>query len=342
MRKAKALLYVLVFAAVASLSMPVSSFNIAASDWGFVNVTVVNHHVALEHRTSASTVQRFFREIQMYLGEHDEVSHALDAEPYNGMMIIITRHLAAQVQINGGALAQRILHPSTTVNDVLIALQAEKEVALLYDGDIYRLVEDGEILSFQTWQLREYTEHFSIPYTETFNHTNALWEGKTQVAQWGQAGARTVTTAVVYKGGVPYSRTVLEETHLFDPINRVVNVGTGALGLMTNTSSPDFQYARRLTMQATAYTNSFECTGRRPSDPGYGITANGTRTRRGIVAVDTSVIPLGTRLYVEGYGFALAADRGGSIRGNRIDLWMATRQEALSWGRRTITVFILD
>jgi len=69
-----------------------------------------------------------------------------------------------------------------------------------------------------------------------------------------------------------------------------------------------------------------------------GRTASGLPVGRGIVAVDPSVIPLGTRLYVPGYGEAVAADTGSAIRGNVIDLWFATTAEAYAWGRRTVVV----
>ena len=105
-----------------------------------------------------------------------------------------------------------------------------------------------------------------------------------------------------------------------------------------NESSPSrgasFRATRVLTMEATAYT---------PYDAGVsGITANGNRMRRGLVAVDTRVIPFGTRLYIEGYGFAVADDTGGAIRGNKIDLAMDTLSEAYQFGRRTVVVHILE
>jgi peptidoglycan DL-endopeptidase CwlO len=68
-----------------------------------------------------------------------------------------------------------------------------------------------------------------------------------------------------------------------------------------------------------------------------GRTATGMPVGRGVVAVDPSVIPLGTRMYVPGYGNAVAADVGGGIRGRIIDLWMP-RAQCLSWGRRTVTI----
>jgi 3D (Asp-Asp-Asp) domain-containing protein len=69
-----------------------------------------------------------------------------------------------------------------------------------------------------------------------------------------------------------------------------------------------------------------------------GRTASGMRTGPGVVAVDPTVIPLGTRMTVPGYGEAIAADTGGAVIGNTIDLWFATLEEAHRWGRRTVTI----
>ena len=93
-----------------------------------------------------------------------------------------------------------------------------------------------------------------------------------------------------------------------------------------------------LTMTATAYTAYCEgCSG---------ITKNGTDLRANpdlkVIAVDPSIIPLGTRVWVEGYGEAIAADTGGAIKGNIIDVFIPTHEEALEWGRKTVTVRILE
>ncbi|MDF2504459.1 MAG: hypothetical protein K0R06_1950 [Clostridium sp.] len=104
-------------------------------------------------------------------------------------------------------------------------------------------------------------------------------------------------------------------------INRGGNIGTP-----TNASSS-------MTMQATAYTDN-------------GFTASGDRTKRdpngySTIAVDPRVIPLGSKVYVEGYGYAIASDTGGAIKGNIIDLFVPTDAEAQSWGRRTVTVHVV-
>ena len=79
------------------------------------------------------------------------------------------------------------------------------------------------------------------------------------------------------------------------------------------------------------------------SSTGYSIrgrTATGIPTAPGVVAVDPSVIPLGTRLTIPGYGTGIAADTGGAVQGNTIDVWFPTTAQALAWGRRTVTVTI--
>jgi 3D (Asp-Asp-Asp) domain-containing protein len=79
------------------------------------------------------------------------------------------------------------------------------------------------------------------------------------------------------------------------------------------------------------------------SSTGYalrGRTATGINTAYGVVAVDPSVIPLGTRMTIPGYGEGVAADTGGAVHGATIDLWFPTVEQALQWGRRTVTIVI--
>ncbi len=93
------------------------------------------------------------------------------------------------------------------------------------------------------------------------------------------------------------------------------------------------RYSDALYMEASAYL---------PTDGGgAGITASGMVAQRGVVAVDPDVIPLGTRLYIPGYGEAIAADTGGAIVGHKIDLCMEDYGEAMEFGRRDITVYVL-
>ncbi len=69
-----------------------------------------------------------------------------------------------------------------------------------------------------------------------------------------------------------------------------------------------------------------------------GQTASGTQARPGTVAADTTVLPFGTIVYVEGYGWGRVEDRGGAIKGNKLDLFFRSHRQALEWGRQQKTV----
>ncbi len=95
---------------------------------------------------------------------------------------------------------------------------------------------------------------------------------------------------------------------------------------------------KELTVTATAYTAY--CKGC------SGITATGINLienpNQKVIAVDPNLIPLGSKVYVEGYGTAIAGDTGGAIKGNRIDVFMPSTQEAYTWGRKTVKITILS
>jgi 3D (Asp-Asp-Asp) domain-containing protein len=93
-----------------------------------------------------------------------------------------------------------------------------------------------------------------------------------------------------------------------------------------------------MTMEATAYTADCDgCSG--VTATGIDLNANPDQK---VIAVDPNVIPLGTEVYVEGYGRAVAGDTGGAINGNKIDLYMQSEQNAIDFGRQTVEVTILD
>lgn len=111
-----------------------------------------------------------------------------------------------------------------------------------------------------------------------------------------------------------------------------------ALGKSSNTNynQPSRGNARTLTVVATGYCPCYKC-----NYPFYGQPSYlGYPLRKGIVAVDPKVIPMGSRLYIPGYGEGIAADQGGAIKGNRIDLCFSTHQEALNWGIKTVTITV--
>ena len=95
--------------------------------------------------------------------------------------------------------------------------------------------------------------------------------------------------------------------------------------------------AKELYVSATAYSHESSITGLTAT--GYNIKANPNMK---LIAVDPSVIPLGTKVWVEGYGEAIAGDTGGAIKGHKIDVLMPSSAQAISWGRKTVKIVILN
>lgn len=167
-----------------------------------------------------------------------------------------------------------------------------------------------------------------------------------QVVQNGSDGMKKSVYQESYIDGKLVSKSLEEEIVFKQPVDKIIEVGTKEYTVAT--SRGGFRFDAEMDMVATAYDLSYESCGKYPGDPYYGITASGTKAVPGTVAVDPSVIPLGTKLYIAStdgspdYGFATALDTGGAIKGNRIDLFMESNSDANNFGIRQVKVYILE
>jgi 3D (Asp-Asp-Asp) domain-containing protein len=97
---------------------------------------------------------------------------------------------------------------------------------------------------------------------------------------------------------------------------------------------------------ATGYTAYYESTGKNPGHPSFGITYSGVKVKRDLystVAADLNVFPIGTILFIPGYGYGVVADKGGAIKGNKLDLYYETVEDVYSsWGKKTIDVYVIE
>ena len=173
------------------------------------------------------------------------------------------------------------------------------------------------------------TRQAKIPVTVQYEQVDTLPEGAQELVQTGSEGVEEVNEEVIYEKGKPVHVHEIGRT-IIAPMKPTI-IRTGVSGMeMAKTHG---QIKQVLTMEATAYL---------PTDGGGdGITASGIQAKHGVVAVDPNVIPLGTKLYIPGYGEALAADTGGDIVGSRIDVVMEDYGEAMQFGRRTVEVYVL-
>ncbi|WP_121611175.1 3D domain-containing protein [Mesobacillus foraminis] len=110
-------------------------------------------------------------------------------------------------------------------------------------------------------------------------------------------------------------------------------------------NSIDWSKYPKKKMTATGYTAGIESTGKRPGHPEYGITYSGVKVKRDLfstIAADLSVFPIGTVLFIPDYGYGVVADKGGAIKGNKLDLYYDTVDEVYKqWGKRTLEISIV-
>jgi 3D (Asp-Asp-Asp) domain-containing protein len=175
------------------------------------------------------------------------------------------------------------------------------------------------------------TEQMAIPYQVRSTVDPRTPRGIVRVVAPGRLGLRERVWRLTVADGRVVERRLVGWRVVRSPLDRVITVGTQTLVA----SRGQFIGKEYLDLVATAYA-PFCCKG--VDD----VTALGIRAGYGVVAVDPAVIPLGSRLYVEGYGYAIAADTGSAIKGMRIDLGYDTKGQALRFGRRPVRVYIIQ
>jgi uncharacterized protein YabE (DUF348 family) len=150
------------------------------------------------------------------------------------------------------------------------------------------------------------------------------------VIQPGVYGIRARRTRLRFEDGIEVSRWVESEYVAQEPGSQVMGYGTKIVRRTLDTPDGEITYWRALNMYAVSY---------KPSSAGDNITATGAVLQKGIVAIDPNYIPYGTRMYIPGYGFGLAADTGGGVKGRLIDLGYSD-EDYVSW-HQWVTVYFL-
>ncbi|MBC7805756.1 MAG: G5 domain-containing protein [Akkermansiaceae bacterium] len=183
-------------------------------------------------------------------------------------------------------------------------------------------------------QIEMIKERVVVPFITKKKLTPKLRYGQSKLVKGGVNGERVATYKVIHKDGVQIARKMT--AHKVKPAqNALILSGLrGASFSHMLASRGSLGGARVLTMRATGY-------GPNRNGRWNALCRTGMKPGYGVVAVDPRFIRLGTRMYIENYGYAIAGDTGGAIKGNRIDLAFNSHHEAMAVGRRNVRVMIL-
>ena len=279
--------------------------------------------------------------------------------------IVVTR--CQKITVLCGDTAIQINSDGETVQELLdragVTLTEQDTVSVPLDSVTYH----GQVIVLTKTQVLEETYEAEIPYETVYFYDSSLPEGQEKVLTQGADGLMGYTAQVTYVNGIKTGSTVTSETVIQPAVNAVVAIGGEApeqtititdevkeameqaketgkpvilSGLIVTPDGELLTYGREGVFRATAYHNS---------DPGCTIwTALGTLCRVGAIAVDPTVIPYGTEMFIVSndgkfiYGYAVAEDCGSSIKGNRIDLYYDSVEECNRFGIRDCTVYFLN
>ena len=218
------------------------------------------------------------------------------------------------------------------VQGVLDENKIEYDSNYVISEDLDASLEDGMEIEVKQIEKKTIRETEEIPYDTIIKKDKSLLQGKTKVSQKGKKGTKELVYEVVYEDGQPISKILLEENIITKVKNKIIKKGTKEKKKTESKkkSTSKNSLGKKITVSATAYS-------------GDGITATGTVPRWGTIAVDPTIIPYGTKVYIPQFDkYFIAEDCGGGIRGNKIDIFMNSESQCNNWGKRSIDIYIVE
>ncbi|MGQ9779593.1 MAG: ubiquitin-like domain-containing protein [Bacillota bacterium] len=291
---------------------------------------------AMVIRTRASRVEGLLREAGIVLREGDEVRPAGNARIEEGLTVKVERAFPVELVIGG--VRQRIKTVARPVGELLRSRRIELGPYDRVSPDLGQEVKPGATIRVVRVETKEVRYREEIPPAVVVRKDPNLDRGVRKVIAAGRPGLVERVARLWLEDGRVRGREILSTRWLRRPERRLVALGTRpVIHTFVTSRGQVVRYTEVLEMTATGYYPGPESCGINAK----GITRTGARATHGVVAVDPRVIPLGTRLYVEGYGFATALDTGSAIKGKKIDLCFDTYREAIMYGKRKVKVYIL-
>ena len=287
--------------------------------------------------TYKGTVKDVLQEKGVELAPKDRVQPSLESKVSEKETIILKT--AIPVEINSNGIKVQVQTAENTIEDMLAAEETTlKEQGIQFNKDVDEVLPslDSKIEGDVSVQLvkvetKDIVDKEAINFDTIVEKDADLDSSVQKVKSEGSNGEKEITYQLIYKDGVEISRNVKSTKTILEPQNKIVVKGTGQV--YASRGGDSIIYKKKLNCTATAYSNhSNTATGRTPVRNEGGLST---------IAVDPSVIPLGSKVYVEGYGYAIAADTGGAIKGNKIDIYLNSSNECNNWGRQSVNVLVV-
>lgn len=297
-------------------------------------IVLVVDGVEKKLRTTAKTVKDVLHVQQIQLREHDQVLPNVDEKVKENMEIVVSK--AFPITLNDGGKQQQVWSTSTTVADFLAKQHITLRELDRVQPKLNEMIQPNTKINIVRVEKVTDVVEEPVNYAVVKKKDAQLEKGKQKVISEGEKGLVAKQYEVILENGKEVSRKLIKTETIKPSKNRVVAVGTKVVPKILASRGSD-ETAQELYVIATAYTAY--CGGC------SGTTATGVNLRANpnakVIAVDPRVIPLGTRVYVEGYGYAVAADTGANIKGYKIDVFFPDRSVAYRWGTKRVKIKII-
>ncbi|MET3700050.1 uncharacterized protein YabE [Bacillus oleivorans] len=285
--------------------------------------------------TTADSVKELLEQHGITVKTQDQIFPGLDTAIKNGLSINVEE--AFKVTLVDGGKPQELWSTSTTVADFLKQQGIQLNELDRVEPKLEQTIDDGTKVSVVRVEKVTDVVEESVEYAVVTKNDSSLKKGTEKVIQEGQEGQVSKVYQVVLENGKEVSRKLVETKTLKESQNKIVAIGT-QVQTASISRGAEAVSGKEFYVNSTAYTAY--CNGC------SGVTATGINLRSNpdikVIAVDPSVIPLGSKVYVEGYGHAIAGDTGSAIKGNKIDVFFPTKEQAYRWGVRKVKITILE
>lgn len=284
--------------------------------------------------TTVDTVKEFLEEQKISLNEHDQINQK-ENNPIEHKMDVVV-HTAFPVTLVDAGKKKQVWSTSTTVGDFLTQQEISLDKLDRVEPALKEKVKEEAIVNITRIEKVTDVVEQPINFAVITQKDDDLPHGTEKVLKEGTEGVVSKKYEVTKENGKEISRKLLSETTVKEKQDKIVSVGTK--DEVIQLASRGEERGQEVFVNSTAYTASCNgCSGRTAT--GIDLKANPNAK---VIAVDPSFIPLGTKVYVEGYGYAVAADTGGSVKGQKIDVFFSTKAEAYRWGNRQVKIKIIN